>query len=88
MDNRNYNNRSSGSQSHPLRMSDGRFISNYTSSRELTDQLQKKFNVRNIHDYIKFQSLNGDKLMKMERDKFLNTFDDDYTTHCCDGWSG
>lgn len=71
----------------PALMSDGRFMTNYISSNEITNKLAELNNIKgskNIRDFI--QS-NGTKLIDLERKKLLLNNSCKPKISCSNGWN-
>lgn len=69
----------------PALMSDGRFITNYKSSREITDDMIRKYKLKNSTDARKFLQKNGRSIIKSDLD--TNWFDYNPKISCSQGWS-
>lgn len=70
----------------PAIMSDGRFITYYNSTNELTEQIRKLNGIKSSNEFRLFLQKNADKLMDAER-KFMqqqNTCSP--ATACSEGW--
>lgn len=70
----------------PLLMNDGRFLTNYGSSNELTEQLRKMNGIRGSNEFRNFLQRNGSAFMDAERNH-INSFNA-FTPNiaCSDGW--
>lgn len=49
-------------------MSDGRIFTDYNTSCQLNNYLQKKYNVTNMHDYRNYLQKNAEKIISDRRD--------------------
>lgn len=70
----------------PALMGDGRFITYYNSSNELTEDLRRMNGFNNPNEFRRYMQLNGDKFMNDERNymKINNTCAP--STTCSEGW--
>ena len=70
----------------PALMEDGRFITYYNSTNELTNAMQKLNNFRSANQFRTFMQNNGDLFMNIERRYQIakNTCSPD--TACSEGW--
>lgn len=69
----------------PVIMSDGRFITDYSPSKELTINMQKKYGIRDTNKFRSFMTKNADHII---RDNMMSNLGD-YNVKsniCCDGW--
>lgn len=69
----------------PALMSDGRFITNYKPSREITDDILKKYNNDGTRDSRQFLQTNGRDILKDEYD--IDWFGYSPKISCSQGWS-
>ncbi|RYE14216.1 MAG: hypothetical protein EOP34_07100 [Rickettsiales bacterium] len=52
----------------PAFMSDGRFLTYYNSTNELTESIQKMNHIKNINRFRNFMQNNGNKFINLERE--------------------
>lgn len=71
----------------PAIMSDGRFITYFPSSRELTDTMMKIYDIKDPNDFRKFMQKNADQLMNRERYYLLKNNICHPTIGCSQGWN-
>ena len=71
----------------PALMSDGRFITNYNSSNELTESMRKMNGFQSANQFRNFMQNNADAFMKAERD-FINRENTCRPgSMCSEGWN-
>lgn len=70
----------------PAIMSDGRFITYYNSTNELTETMRKLNGIKNPNEFRIFLQKNGDKFMAAERDYITKENTCTPTTACSEGW--
>lgn len=70
----------------PALMSDGRFLTNYRSSNELTDQMMKLNGIKSSNEFRNFLQNNANKFINSEREYLLNQNTCDPKTGCSQGW--
>lgn len=70
----------------PAIMSDGRFITYYNPSKELTDMMQRLNNIENPHNFRIFMQNNGNLFMDAERNYFQEKNTCAPNTACSKGW--
>ncbi|BCS83053.1 Zn-finger domain-containing protein [Cotonvirus japonicus] len=70
----------------PALMSDGRFITNYNSSNELTETMRKLNGVRNPNEFRNFMQKHGNKLIDAERKHIHNKNISHPNIACSEGW--
>jgi len=70
----------------PPLMSDGRFITYYNSSNDLTEAARKINGIRNPNEFRTFMQNNGDKFINAERNYFDKNNRCRPTVACSDGW--
>ena len=70
----------------PALMNDGRFITNYNSSNELTETMRKMNGFKSSNQFRTFMQTNGDLFMAAERNYQVNKNTCAPTTACSEGW--
>lgn len=70
----------------PALMSDGRFITNHGSTRDLTDAMRKLNGFRDPNQFRTFMQKYGDQFMNSERNDILRKNTCNPTMSCCEGW--
>lgn len=70
----------------PALMSDGRFITYYNSSNELTENLRKMNGIISPNEFRNFMQKHGDQFMKAERDHVVASNTCSPKTSCSEGW--
>ena len=70
----------------PALMSDGRFITNYNSSSELTDAMRKLNGIRSPNEFRTFMQKNGSLFMDAERKHIEKENTCTPATACSEGW--
>ncbi|AKI80217.1 hypothetical protein QJ850_gp482 [Acanthamoeba polyphaga mimivirus] len=70
----------------PAIMSDGRFITNYNSSNELTEEMRKLNKIKSPNEFRLFLQNNGDKFMEAERNHLLRNNSCAPKIACSQGW--
>ena len=70
----------------PAIMSDGRFITNYNSSNELTEAMRRLNGIRSPNQFRTFMQNNGKLFMDAERAYMLKQNTCKPTTACSEGW--
>ena len=70
----------------PALMSDGRFITYYNSSNELTETMRKMNGFRSENQFRTFMQTNGDLFMNAERDYLMKNNTCSPQTACSEGW--
>jgi hypothetical protein len=70
----------------PALMSDGRFITYYNSSNELTEAMRKMNGFRSANQFRTFMQVNGDLFMASERNWLMRENTCAPTTACSEGW--
>ncbi|CAH6420658.1 Hypothetical protein MVR_LOCUS190 [uncultured virus] len=68
-------------------MSDGRFITNYNSTNELTEQMRNLNGIRNPNEFRNFMQKFGSAFMDAERDHTVRANTCMPQTACSQGWS-
>lgn len=71
----------------PAIMSDGRFITNYNSTNELTEQMRNLNGIRNPNEFRNFMQKFGSAFMDAERDHTIRANTCMPQTACSQGWS-
>lgn len=70
----------------PALMSDGRFLTNYLSSNELTEKDKKSKGIKNHNQYRQYMTQNGDKMLDAERRNLMKYNTCNPTLCGCEGW--
>lgn len=70
----------------PARMSDGRFITYYNSTNELTNAMQKVNKFRSANQFRTFMQKNGDLFMNLDRQYQTAKNTCSTNTACSEGW--
>ncbi|AUV58339.1 hypothetical protein [Bandra megavirus] len=70
----------------PAIMSDGRFITNYNSSNELTESMRKLNGITNPNEFRNFMQKNGELFMDAERNHIVKENTCRPKTACSEGW--
>lgn len=70
----------------PAIMSDGRFITYYNSTNELTESMRKLNGIQNPNEFRLFMQNNGNLFMNAERNHILKQNTCSPTTACSEGW--
>lgn len=70
----------------PALMSDGRFLTYYNSSNELTETMRKMNGFRSANQFRTFMQNNGDLFMATEQDYLVKNNTCEPTTACSEGW--
>ena len=70
----------------PAIMSDGRFITYYNSTNELTETMRKLNGIRSPNEFRIFMQKHGDQFMNAERDHIVKENTCSPTTACSEGW--
>lgn len=70
----------------PALMSDGRFITNYRSTNELTEEMRKVNGIRSPNEFRTFMQKHGDKFMDAEREYIERENTCSPVTACSQGW--
>ena len=70
----------------PALMSDGRFLTYYNSTNELTEAMRKVNGFRSANQFRNFMQTNGDLFMATERDFLINKNTCAPVTACSEGW--
>lgn len=70
----------------PALMSDGRFITYYNSTNELTEAMRKLNGFKSPNQFRTFMQNNGDTFMKAERDYITKENTCNPSTACSEGW--
>jgi hypothetical protein len=70
----------------PALMSDGRFITYYGSTNELTEAISKLNGFDNSNKFREFMLANGDRFIKAERDHIQKEYTCNPNTGCSEGW--
>jgi hypothetical protein len=71
----------------PALMEDGRFITNYRPSNELTDEMQKANGFRSSNQFRTFMQNNGNEFMDTEREYVVKHNSCAPTSSCSQGWT-
>lgn len=70
----------------PALMSDGRFITYYNSTNELTETMRKLNGISNPNEFRIFMQKNGNQFMNSERNYMLKENTCSPTIACSEGW--
>lgn len=70
----------------PAIMSDGRFITNYNSSNELTEAMRKLNGIKNPNEFRNYMQKYGDLFMDAERNHIVRENTCQPKTACSQGW--
>ncbi len=70
----------------PAIMSDGRFITYYNSTNELTEAMRKLNGIQNTNEFRTFMQKYGDKIMTAERNHMVKENTCSPQTACSEGW--
>lgn len=70
----------------PALMSDGRFVTNYNSSNELTENMRKLNGFNNSNRFRNFMQASGDLFMKAERNHIVKENTCAPSVACSQGW--
>lgn len=70
----------------PALMSDGRFITSYTPSNELTENIRHINGIENTNQFREFLQTNGNRLMNKEREYLWESNTCAPKTACSEGW--
>jgi len=70
----------------PAIMSDGRFLTYYNSTNELTESMRKLNGIMSPNEFRTFMQKNGDLFMKAERNHLLKENTCSPNTACSQGW--
>ena len=70
----------------PALMSDGHFITDYNSTNELTNAIQKLNGFKSANQFRTFMQANGDLFMATERQYQINKNTCSPNTACSEGW--
>jgi len=70
----------------PALMSDGRFLTDYNSTNELTNAMRKKNGFQSSNQFRIFMQTNGDLFMNAERKHLLNKNTCQTNIACSEGW--
>lgn len=70
----------------PALMSDGRFITYYNSTNELTETMRKLNGFKSPNEFRTFMQNNGDLFIKAERDHVINNNTCNPSIACSEGW--
>lgn len=71
----------------PAIMSDGRFITNYNSSNELTENMRKLNGFKNHNQFRNFMQRNANLIMNAEREHLMRQNTCSPNTACSEGWN-
>jgi hypothetical protein len=71
----------------PALMSDGRFITYYNSTNELTEAMRKMNGFKSPNEFRTFMQNNADKIMDAERSHIIRQNTCSPTTACSEGWN-
>lgn len=71
----------------PAIMSDGRFITNYNSTNELTEGIRKMNGIKNSNEFRQFLQNNGNAIINAERNYYKANNKCRPTTSCSEGWN-
>jgi len=70
----------------PALMSDGRFITQYNSTNELTEMMRKINGIKSSNEFRTFMQNNGKLFMDAERNHILKSNMCEPTVACSEGW--
>jgi len=70
----------------PALMNDGRFLTNFHSANEITEEMKRANGIANPNNFRSFMQANGQKFMDAERTYLMNHFTCTPKTACSEGW--
>lgn len=71
----------------PALMSDGRFLTNYNSTNELTESIRKLNGIMSPNEFRIFMQQHGNELLNAERDYLLKKNTSQPAVSCSEGWN-